>query len=142
MFEAAPSEPDVPEPAEPEPELAPWTASVERPVFVRPTPEPGNSLAITSLVLSLVGLVLVFLSLGLAALLSMPFSIGAWVTGSLGRQQVSKGATKAGDGIAHAGLVLGVVGVVLGVIGAVIWSLLLANGFDVEEFLREIEQGR
>ena len=40
------------------------------------------------------------------------------------------------------GLVLGIVGVVLGVIGAVVWSLLLANGFDVEEFLREIEQGR
>ena len=30
----------------------------------------------------------------------------------------------------------------IGVIGAVVWSLLLANGFDVEEFLREIEQGR
>jgi hypothetical protein len=140
MFEAAPPEPVVPEAAEPE--LAPWSASAERPVFARPTPEPGNSLAITSLVLSLVGLVLVFLSLGLAALLSLPFSIGAWVTGSLGRQQVSKGVTKAGDGIAHAGLVLGVVGVVLGVIGAVVWSLLLASGFDVEDFLREIEQGR
>jgi hypothetical protein len=111
-------------------------------VSARPTPEPGNSLAITSLVLSLVGLVLVFLSLGLAALLSMPFSIGAWVTGSLGRQQVAKGVTKAGDGIAHAGLVLGVVGVVLGLVGAVVWSVLLANGFDIEEFLREIEQGR
>jgi hypothetical protein len=138
MFEAVPPEPVVPE--APEPELAPWAASAERPAFARPTPEPGNSLAITSLVLALVGLV--FLSLGLAALLSMPFSIGAWVTGSLGRQQVAKGVTKAGDGIAHAGLVLGVVGVVLGVIGAVVWSLLLANGFDLEEFLREIEQGR
>jgi hypothetical protein len=142
MFEAAPAEPAIPEAPEPEPEVAPWSASVERPVFARPTPEPGNSLAITSLVLSLVGLVLVFLSLGLAALLSMPFSIGAWVTGSLGRQQVSKGVTKAGDGIAHAGLVLGVVGVVLGLVGAVVWSVLLANGFDIEEFLREIEQGR
>jgi hypothetical protein len=140
MFEAAAPEPVVPE--SPEPELAPWAASVERPAFARRTPEPGNSLAITSLVLALVGLVLVFLSLGLAALLSMPFSIGAWVTGSLGRQEVAKGVTKAGDGIAHAGLVLGVVGVVLGVIGAVVWSLLLANGFDLEEFLREIEQGR
>jgi hypothetical protein len=140
MFEAAPHEPVVPE--APEPELAPWSASAERPVFARPTPEPGNSLAVTSLVLALVGLVLVFLSLGLAALLSLPASIAAWVTGSLGRQQVAKGVTKAGDGIAHAGLVLGVVGVVLGVIGAVVWSLLLASGFDVEEFLREIEQGR
>jgi hypothetical protein len=140
MFEAAPPEPAVLEPAEPE--LAPWTASAGRPPFARPAPEPGNTLAPTSLILALVGLVIVFLSLGLGALLSLPFSIGAWVTGSLGRQQVSKGVTKAGDGIAHAGLVLGVVGVVLGVIGAVIWSLLLAGGFDLEEFLREIEQGR
>jgi hypothetical protein len=142
MFEAAPPEPVVPETPAPDLELAPWGASAERPVFARPTPEPGNSLAVTSLTLSLVGLVLVFLSLGLAALLSIPFSIGAWVTGHLGRQQVSKGVTKAGDGIAHAGLVLGVVGVVLGVIGAVVWSLLLAGGFDLEEFLKEIEQGR
>jgi hypothetical protein len=142
MFEAAPPEAAVPESPEPEHELTPWSASAERPPFARPTPEPGNSLAVTSLVLALVGLVLVFLSLGLAALLSLPFSIGAWVTGSLGRQQVSKGATKAGDGIAHAGLVLGVVGVVLGVIGAVVWILLLAGGFDLEDFLNEIEQGR
>ncbi|HEX5616969.1 MAG TPA: hypothetical protein VFX51_01030 [Solirubrobacteraceae bacterium] len=142
MFEAAPPEPVVPEAPEPEPELAPWSASAERPVFARPTPEPRNTLSVTSLVLALVGLVLVFLSLGFAALLSLPFSIAAWVTGSLGRQQVSKGVTKAGDGIAHAGLVLGIVGVVLGVIGAVVWSLLLANGFDVEEFLKDIEQGR
>jgi hypothetical protein len=140
MFEAAPPDPVVPE--APEPEIAPWSASVERPAFARPTPEPRNSLAVTSLALALVGLVLVFLSLGFAALLSLPFSIAAWVTGSLGRQQVAKGVTKAGDGIAHAGLVLGIVGVVLGVIGAVVWSLLLANGFDVEEFLRDIEQGR
>ena len=140
MFEAAPSEPVIPEVAVPE--VAPWAASVERPAFARPTPEPGNALAPTSLGLALVGLVIVFLSLGLGALLSLPFSIGAWVTGSLGRQQVAKGLTKAGDGIAHAGLVLGIVGVVLGVIGAVVWSLLLANGFDVEEFLREIEQDR
>jgi hypothetical protein len=140
MFEAAPPEPAVVEPEEPE--LAPWSASVERPPFVRPTPEPGNTLAPTSLVLALVGLVIVFLSLGLGSLLSMPFSIGAWVTGSLGRRQVSAGITKSGDGIAHAGLVLGIVGVVLGVIGAVVWSLLLAGGFDLEEFLKEIEQGR
>ena len=53
-----------------------------------------------------------FPSLGLGALFSLPFSIGAWVTGSLGRKQVAKGLTKAGDGIAHAGLVLGIVGVV------------------------------
>jgi hypothetical protein len=142
MFEAAPPEPVVPESAEPEPELAPWSASVQRPPLARPAPEPGNALAVTSLVLALVGLVLVFLSIGLAALLSLPFSIGAWVTGSLGRQQVTKGVTKTGDGIAHAGLVLGVVGVVLGVIGAVVWILLLAGGFDLEDFLNEIEQGR
>jgi ABC-type transport system involved in cytochrome c biogenesis permease subunit len=140
MFEAAPSEPVVPE--APVPELAPWSASAERPAYARPTPEPGNSLAIMSLVLALIGLVIVFLSLGFAALLSLPCSIAAWVTGSLGRRQVAKGITKTGDGIAHAGLVLGIVGVVLGVIGAVVWSLLLASGFDPEEFLREIEQGR
>jgi hypothetical protein len=138
MFEPAPPEPD-PAPA---PELAPWSASSERPPFVRPAPEPGNGLATASLVFAMGGLLVVFLSLGFASVLSLPFSIAAWVTGALGRRQVSAGRTKAGDGIAHAGIILGIVGVVLGLVGAVVWSLLLASGFDPEEFLREIERER
>jgi hypothetical protein len=141
MFEPAPPEPVVvPEP--PAPELAPWSASSERPPFMRPTPEPGNALATSSLILGMLGLLIIFPSLGFAFVLSLPFSIAAWVTGTLGRKQVTDGVTKAGDGVAHAGVILGIVGIVLGVIGAVVWIVLLASGFDVEEFWRELQRER
>jgi hypothetical protein len=123
-------------------DVAPWAASVERPPFPRATPEPGNGLATTSLVLGMIGLLLILPTLGVGFPLSLPCSIGAWVTGQLGRKQVAEGLTKAGDGIAHAGIILGVVGVVLGVIGAVVWIILLSSGFDLDEFRRELESGR
>jgi hypothetical protein len=138
MFEPAPPEPE-PEPAA---ELAAWSAGAERPPFPRAAPEPGNALATTSLVLGMIGLLIVFPSLGLLFIFSLPFSIGAWVTGSLGRKQVSDGLTKAGDGIAHAGIILGIVGIVVAVLGAVVWVVLLASGFDLDEFRRELERGR
>ena len=114
MFEPAPPEPE-PEPVD----VMPWSASAERPPFPRATPEPGNGLATTSLVLGMIGLLVLFASVGVLFVFSLPFSIGAWVTGHLGRKQVADGLTKAGDGIAHAGTILGVVGVVVGVVGAV-----------------------
>jgi hypothetical protein len=138
MFEPAPPDPEP----RTEVELAPWSASAERPPFPRAVPEPGNALATTSLVLGMIGLLIVFPSLGLLFVFSLPFSIGAWVTGSLGRKQVSEGRTKAGDGIAHAGIILGIVGVIVAVLGAVVWVVLLASGFDLEEFRRELERGR
>ena len=131
-----------PAPPEPAPDIAAWSASSERPPFARPAPEPGNGLATSSLVLAMVGLLIVIPTLGAGAVISLPFSIAAWVTGTLGRRQVATGQTRAGDGIAHAGLILGVVGVVLGVIGMVVWALLIASGVDPEEFWRDIERGR
>jgi len=138
MFEPAPPEPD----AEPEVVTSPWAASAERPPLQRTTPEPGNGLATTSLVLGMIGLLVIFPSLGLLFVFSLPFSIGAWVTGQMGRKQVAEGLTKAGDGIAHAGIILGIVGVVVAVAGAVVWIILLSSGFDLDEFRRELESGR
>ena len=135
MFEPAPPDP---EPAE----TPPWQAGAEHAPFPRMTPEPGNGLATTSLVLGMLGLLIIFPSLGLLFIFSLPCSIGAWVTGQMGRKQVSDGITKAGDGIAHAGIVLGIVGVILAVVGAVVWIILLASGFDLDEFRRELQRGR
>ena len=134
MFAPAPPEP------EPEPEVEPWRA--DQAPFPRIAPERGNGLATTSLVLGMLGLLIIFPSLGLLFIFSLPCSIGAWVTGQMGRKQVSDGLTKAGDGIAHAGIILGVVGVVLAVVGAVVWIILLASGFDLEEFRQQLERGR
>jgi hypothetical protein len=93
-------------------------------------------------VLGILGLLIVFPTLGLGFVFSLPFSIAAWVTGTLGRRQVARGATSSGDGSAHAGVILGIVGVVLGTIGAIVWIALFASGLDFEEFRRELERGR
>jgi hypothetical protein len=138
MFEPTPPEPDP----EPDAQVAAWGASAERPPYARPAPEPGNGLATTSLVLGMLGLLIIFLSLGIGFPLSLPFSIGAWVTGQLGRNQVVKGLTKAGDGIAHAGIILGIVGVIVAAVGAVLWIVLIASGVDLDELRRELERGR
>jgi hypothetical protein len=136
MFEPAPPEPEL----DPVTDIAPWRA--EHAPFPRGAPEPGNGLATTSLVLGMLGLLIVFPSLGLLFVFSLPCSIGAWVTGSMGRKQVSDGLTKAGDGIAHAGIVLGVVGVVVAVVAAVVWIILVASGVDLQEFRDQLDRGR
>jgi hypothetical protein len=136
MFEPAPPEPEP----DTEPQVAPWRA--DQAPFPRMAREPGNGLATTSLVLGMLGLLIIFPSLGLLFVFSLPCSIGAWVTGQMGRKQVSKGLTKAGDGIAHAGIILGIVGVILAVVGAVVWIILLASGFDLQEFRDQLERGR
>ena len=138
MFEPAPPEPDP----EPDAQVAAWGASAERPPFARPAAAPGNGLATTSLVLGMLGLLIIFLSVGIGFPLSLPCSIGAWVTGQLGRNQVAKGVTSAGDGIAHAGIILGIVGIIVAVVGAVVWIVLIASGVDLEELRRELERGR
>jgi hypothetical protein len=125
------------------PEIAAWGgASGGRPPYARPTPEPGNGLATTSLVLSILGLVVLLPTFGLGAPLALPFSIAGWVTGSFGRKQVADGRTSAGDGIAHAGLVIGIAGVVLGVIAIIVWGILIAAGLDLDELSRDLERGR
>jgi hypothetical protein len=90
-------------------------------------------------VLGIVGILLLMLSLG-AGFLSVPVSVGAWISGVQGRKRVARGETSIGDGLAHAGVLLGIVGVVIGVIGTVVWITLIASGFDLEEFRRELEQ--
>jgi hypothetical protein len=113
--------------------------TAERPPYARPAPEPGNGLATTSLVLSVIALLILLPSFGLLVPLSLPFSIAGWVTGNFGRRQVAEGHTKAGDGVAHAGVVLGIVGVVLAVIAAIVWGILFGSGLDLEEFRRDLE---
>jgi hypothetical protein len=123
------------------PEIAAWGSTTGRPPYERPASRPGNPLATTSLVLSILGLVILLPTFGLGAPLAMPFSIAGWVTGAVGRRQVAEGATATGDGIAHAGAVIGIAGVVLGVIAVVVWGILIGAGLDLDEFRRDLESG-
>jgi hypothetical protein len=138
QFEPAPPEP------EPDPELPssadPWPHPINHPVFTPRPQDRTNGLATTSVVLGVLGLMLLFATAGLGWVLSMPFSIAAWVTGAQGRNQVAKGISTTGDGTAHAGVILGIVGVVIGLIAVAISIALLLAGYDLEDLRRALEE--
>src|ERR671922_105416 len=96
-FEPAPPEP------EPEPEPAVPRA---RPVQQRST--QSNGLAVTALVLGIIGLTLLVITLGLAFVFTLPCSIAAWIFSAQARARIAVGETAAGRGQAHAAYILGV----------------------------------
>jgi hypothetical protein len=136
-YEPAPPEPD-PEPA-PEP-VAPAPAPAQ-PGFVKPrgTTET-NGLALTALILGIIGITVLLVSLGLAFLFTLPCSIAAWICAAQARARIAVGETSAGRGHAQAGYILGVLGVVLGVMAMIGWIAAIASGLDLEELRRDIER--
>jgi hypothetical protein len=125
-----------PEPAPPPPPAAP-------PTFVRPPRAgPTNGLALTSLILGLVGLGLLVLSLGWGFPITLPCSIAAWLCGANARTRINLGEATTGRGQAQAGYLLGIAGVVIGVAAAVGWIIWLANGGDIEHLQRDLERWR
>src|SRR5688500_7770033 len=83
-FEPAPPE-DEPAPEAPPAASAAWATPEDRPVFVPSRPRQPNGLATASVVLGILGLLMVIFTLGAGFLFSLPFSIGAWLTGARGR---------------------------------------------------------
>ena len=89
---------------------------------VSPQPTKTNGLAITSLVLGVVSVPLIFCYAA-----GVPFGIAALITGLIARHQIKEsGGTQSGEGLALAGIILGgVIGVLIGVAVIVIAILLL-----------------
>jgi hypothetical protein len=109
-------------------------------VFVQgrpPGPGDTNSAAGWSLALGILG---VLLLLPTAGVLSLPVSIGAWITAVQARRRIDAGVTTAGDGMARAGKVLGIIGAAAAAVLIVTLIVLLATGFDFEEFQRDLER--
>ena len=127
-FEPAPPEP------EPEPEPAVPRA---RPVQQRST--QSNGLAVTALVLGIIGLTLLVITLGLAFVFTLPCSIAAWIFSAQARARIAVGETAAGRGQAHAAYILGVLGVVLGVMAMVGWIVAIASGLDLDQLRQDLE---
>ncbi len=72
----------------------------------RPLPPPqSDGAAVTSLVLGVMGLTLLFISFGLLSIVTLPLSATAWGLGRSARQR--------GQGRAQAGEVLGIIGTIL-----------------------------
>jgi hypothetical protein len=130
-FEAAPPEQAAaPEPAPPR---------ADRPTFVK-TGGESNGLALTALILGIIGVALLVVSLGLAFIFTLPCSIGAWICGAQARTRIAVGEATSGRSQAQAGYILGVLGVVLGVMAMVGWIAAIASGLDVDELRRELER--
>jgi hypothetical protein len=129
-FEPAPPEPEP----EPEPEPAVPRA---RPVQQRST--QSNGLAVTALVLGIIGLTLLVITLGLAFVFTLPCSIAAWIFSAQARARIAVGETAAGRGQAHAAYILGVLGVVLGVMAMVGWIVAIASGLDLDQLRQDLE---
>jgi hypothetical protein len=130
--------------AAPEPAVAPAALSPE---FTRAPRPPAaqaqtNGLAVTALVLGVIGLGLLVVTLGLGFLFALPCSVGAWICGAQARTRIALGEATRGRGRAHAGYLLGLAGVVLGVAAAVGWIIWLASGGDLEQLQHDLERLR
>jgi hypothetical protein len=133
---APPEEADAPDP---QPAAAP-VAPVRRSTFVKPAGSETNGLALTALILGIIGVTVLLLTLGLGFLFTLPCSIAAWICAAQARARIAVGETTAGRGHAQAGYILGVLGVVLGVMAMIGWIAAIASGLDLEELRDDIER--
>jgi hypothetical protein len=127
-----PVEPVEPaEPARPQPSM--FTAEAR--------PRTGsNPLAITALVLGIIGIGLLLLSAGLGFVIALPCSIAAWICGSHARNRIAAGEAKGSYGQAHAAYILGIMGVVLGVIAMIGWLIAIAAGVSPTELQEDLQR--
>jgi hypothetical protein len=105
-------------------------------------PAKTNGLALTAVILGVLGLALLALTLGLGFVVALPCSIAAWLCGAQARARINVGEATTGRGQATAGYLLGVAGVVIGVAAAIGWIVWLANGGDFEQLQRDLERYR
>jgi hypothetical protein len=111
----------------------PRTPEPQAPVFVRPASEQGtNGLAIAALVCAILSLGLLVLSLGLSFIFSLPLGAAAWVCAAKAPRDVQPGQRKVG-------LWLAIAAVALSVVAAVVWIVLIAAGFSVEDLQQNLE---
>jgi hypothetical protein len=139
-FEMQPDD-DEPTPP-PQPEPRPEPAPAQPPIFVAHTrPRAGsNGLAVTALILGIVGVGLLLLSAGLGFVIALPCSIAAWICGAQARNRIAATEGQAGHGQAHAAYILGVMGVVLGVIAMIGWLIAIAAGVSPAELQEQLER--
>lgn len=100
----------------------------------------GNSSAITSLVLGVVGLVLVLVSFGILSVLTVFLGIAAVILGVAGRRKVSSGRTTQHGGLAMGGLITGIITLVLSIAGLVACGAIVSSGDFQKGFKQGYEQ--
>jgi hypothetical protein len=142
-FDAPRWEPPVQPVAQP-PEPPPGrTAPPEGRVFApaeRGDRGPRNSAAIWALAFGIVGLLLLVLSIGTFFVVTLPCSVAAWALGARAHRRIARGETAQGAGQATAALWLGRIGVIAGVAAMVVFIVLLASGFDFDQFRDDLQR--
>jgi hypothetical protein len=104
------------------------------PVFVQPPGGEGsNGLAIAAIACAISSIALLVISLGLSFVFSLPLAAAGWICAAKARRDVQTGQRKAG-------LVLAISAVALSVVAAVVWIVLIAAGFSVEELQENLER--
>jgi hypothetical protein len=123
------------------PEIAPEPpAAPVLPAAAPRGPATTNGLALTALILGILGIALVLVTFGLGFILAIPCSVAACLCGARARTRIDLGLAEGGRGQANAGYVLGVAGVVIGVAAAVGWIVWLANGGDLDQLQHDLER--
>ena len=141
QYESAPEEePEVRDPQPAAAAVVPPTPEARPRTYVKPGASQTNGLALTALILGILGVTILVLSLGLGFLFTLPCSIAAWICAAQARARIAVGETSAGRGQAQAGYILGVLGVVLGVVAMIGWIVAIASGLDLEELRDDLER--
>jgi hypothetical protein len=107
-----------------------------------PSPAVPNGLALTAVILGVLGVLLLLLTLGLLWFVALPCSVAAWMCGAQARNRINLGESLTGRGQANAGYLLGVAGVVIGVAAAIGWVIYFANGGNLDELQQDLERWR
>jgi hypothetical protein len=146
-FEPAPPEPDPPPTADAEwqPPIAqqpaywppaappPPAETAAGPTFVRPEGARASNLAITAIVLGVLGIALLLLSIGTWFPISLLCSGSAWGCGLRARNRADADPAGGARGPAHAAVVIGMVGVGLAAAAAVVWIVLISAGVSIDD---------
>lgn len=100
----------------------------------------GNGAAIAAAVLGAIGLLALVLTIGGLFIVALPLGLAAMWLGSMGRRKVDRGLTHSGRGAARAGWIMGLITTVLSVVVALLILVgALALG-GLTELQREAEQ--
>jgi len=99
-----------------------------------------NVAAVWALVLGIVGVVLLFLSIGTLFVLTLPCSAAAWVLARRAIRQIDRGETVHGAGQAQVALWLGRIGVVVGLGAMVAFIVLTLAGFDFDHLRDNLQR--
>jgi hypothetical protein len=140
-----------PEPAGPEPQLAPAPGvppAPAQPAWQQQPPpghwtpnaaQPDNGDAVAGFVLSLVGGSLVLLSAGLSSIVSVGLSIAGIVYSRKGKRLVASGHTQKHAGLAQAGFVIGIVALGLAVLATIAWIAFLVLALTDDSFRNDLQ---